>query len=119
MVRRRVTFLCVCTLALATLVFAQEKMADKTRKEGRWEGNVIRTNPDKSTLTVRDVNSNLERTVHYDSGTRWVSQEHGSKKINDIDSSQVRENDRVIVIGIWDNGVLYATLISRRLSHSY
>jgi hypothetical protein len=26
---------------------------------------------------------------------------------------------RVIAIGIWDKGVLYATLISKRLSHSY
>ena len=70
-------------------------------------------------MTVRSVASNLERTIHYDSGTRWVSQEHGSKKVNDIDPTQVKENDRVIAVGVWDRGALYATLISKRLSHSY
>jgi len=73
---------------------------------------------DKSTLTVRKVGSRDERTVHYDGATRWVSQEHGSKKVNDIDASQVEEGDRVIARGIWDKGMLYATLISKRLSHS-
>ena len=52
---------------------------------GRWEGNVIRSDPGRSTLTVRQVGSNIEKIVHYDGATRWVSQEHGSKKINDID----------------------------------
>jgi len=103
-------------------VFTQEAPAlqkmDKKAKEGRWEGNVIRSNPDKSTLTVREVGSSVEKTIHYDSATRWVSQEHGSKKVNKIDASQVKDNDRVIVRGIWDKGVLYATLISKRLSHS-
>jgi len=90
---------------------------DKMAKRGRWEGNVIRSNPDKSTLTVRKVGSNVEKTVHYDGATRRVSQEHGSKKVNDIDASQVKDGDRVIARGIWDKGVLYATLISKRLSH--
>jgi hypothetical protein len=111
MVRKLFTFLCASVLALMSTV-------GLAQKQGRWEGDVIRSNPDKSTLTVRDVNSKVERTVHYDGGTRWVSQEHGSKKVNEIDASQVKDNDRVIVQGIWDNGVLYATLISKRLSHS-
>jgi hypothetical protein len=99
--------------------FAQEKTQkpDKMAKQGRWEGKVIRSNPDKSILTVRKVGSNVEKTVHYDSATRWVSQEHGSKKVNDIDASQFKDNDRVIARGIWDKGILYATLISKRLSH--
>ncbi len=59
-----------------------------------------------------------EKTVQYDSSTKWVSQEHGSKKVNDIDASQVKDNDRVICKGTWDKeGVLHATLISKRLSH--
>jgi Domain of unknown function (DUF5666) len=97
---------------------AQEKM-DKG-KQARWEGNVVRSNKDKSTLTVRKVGSSLERTVEYDSSTRWVSQAHGSKKVNDIDASQVKDGDRVIVRGTWDKGggVLHATQISKRLSHS-
>ena len=120
MAQRRVSFLCVSMLAFltSTLLLAQEKKGDKMGTEGRWEGNVVRTNPEKSTLTVRDWNSNLERTIHYDAATRWVSQVHGSKKVNEIDASQVKDNDRVIARGIWDDGVLYATLISKRLSHS-
>jgi hypothetical protein len=107
----------VIVFSLIVAAPAQEKI-HKNASEGRWEGNVIRSDPEKSTLTVRNVDSNLERIVHYDSGTRWVSQKHGSKKFNDIDQSQVKDNDRVIAIGIWDRGVLYATLISKRLLHS-
>jgi hypothetical protein len=105
----------VIVLSLTAAATAQEKPRDN---EGRWEGNVVRNNPDKSTLIVRSKDSNIERTVHYDGGTRWVSQEHGSNKINEIDPTQVKENDRVIARGIWDRGALYATLISKRLSHS-
>jgi hypothetical protein len=104
----------VITLSLTAAAPAQEAHAN----EGRWEGNVVRNNPDKSTLIVRSKDSNIERTVHYDSGTKWVSQEHGSNKVSEIDPTQVKENDRVIARGIWDRGVLYATLISKRLSHS-
>jgi len=87
-------------------------------KDARWEGNVIRSSPEQSTLTVRNSGENAEMTVHYDSSTRWVSQEHGSKTINNIDSTRVKDGDRVIVRGTWDKGVLHATLISKRLSHS-
>ena len=101
---------------LATSAPAQEKM-EKAR-QARWEGNVVRSNPDKSTLTVRKVDSHAEMTVKYDSSTRWVSQEHGSKKVNDIDASQVTDGDRVIVKGTWDKDEIHATLISKRLSHT-
>src|SRR5207245_1478808 len=110
-------FVIVLSLTAAVEAPAQERIHKKAN-EGRWEGDVVRRNPDKSTLTVRKVGSNIEKTVHYDGATRWVSQEHGSKKVNDIDPTQVKDNDRVIARGIWDKGVLYATLISKRLSHS-
>jgi hypothetical protein len=110
----------VFAFPLSTVVFAQEAPAEKkAAKEARWEGVVVRSSPDKSTLTVRKVGSSTEMTVQYDSSTKWVSQEHGSKKVNDIDSSQVKDNDRVICKGTWEKkGVLHATLISKRLSHS-
>jgi len=91
---------------------------DKMAKKDRWEGVIIRSSPDKSTLTVRKVGSSVEKMVQYDSSTKWVSQEHGSKKVNDIDATQVKDGDRVICEGSWDkDGVLHATLISKRLSH--
>jgi hypothetical protein len=103
--------------SLSTAVFTQEAPEAKTAKEVRWEGNVIRSDPDQSTLTVRKVSSNAEITIHYDKSTRWVSQEHGSKKVNDIDPTQVKDGDRVIVKGNYEKHVLHATLISKRLSH--
>ena len=110
----------VIALSMSAALLAQEASAPRKmdKKEGRWEGLVVRSGADKSTLTVRKVGSSEERTVHYDGATRWVSQEHGSKKVNDIDRTQVKDGDRVIARGIWDKGVLYATLISKRLSHS-
>jgi hypothetical protein len=121
MAKNLFTVLCAAVIAfsLSTAVFAQEAPAQaKTGKERRWEGNVVRSSPDQSTLTVRKLGGTAEATIHYDSSTHWVSQEHGSKKVNDIDASQVKDGDRVIVRGIWDKGVLHATLISKRLSHS-
>jgi hypothetical protein len=111
--------MCVFAFPLSTVVFGQEASGKKkATKEMRWEGTVIRSNPDKSTLTVKKVGSSDERTVEYDSSTRWVSQEHGSKKVNDIDASQVKDGDRVICKGTWkEKAVLHATLFSKRLSH--
>jgi esterase/lipase superfamily enzyme len=111
-------FTSVLVLPLSTTVFAQDTMA-KSAKQDRWEGTIIRSSQDKSTLTVRKVGASDERTVQYDSSTRWVAQQHGSKKVDDIDVSQVKDGDRVICEGTWDKGgVLHATLISKRLSHS-
>ena len=108
-------FTSVLAFPLSTLVFAQDAPM-KAAKEARWAGTVIRSNPDKSTLTVRDSNS-VEMIVQYDSSTQWVSQEHGSKKVNDIDAKQVQDGDRVICRGAWEKkGVLHATLISKRLT---
>jgi biopolymer transport protein ExbD len=111
----------VLALPLSTAVFAQEAPAkEKAAKETRWEGTVVRSNPDKSTLTVRKAGStSAEMTIEYDSSTKWVSQFHGDKKVNDIDASQVKDGDVVICKGVSDKaGVLRATVISKRLSHS-
>jgi len=112
-------FTSVLALPLSTVILAPEAGAqDKAAKETRWDGVVVRSSPDKSTLTVRKRGGNAEMTVQYDSSTKWVSQEHGSKTVNDIDASQVKDNDRVICKGTYGkDGVLHATLISKRLSH--
>ena len=92
-------FTSVLAFPLSTTVFAQDTMA-KPAKQARWEGTIIRSSQDKSTLTVRKVGGSDERTVQYDSSTR-------------------KDGDRVICEGTWDkSGVLHATLISKRLSHS-
>ncbi len=126
MAKKLFTLLCGSVLAFPVLALlvqaapAQEQMEkmDKMAKQDRWEGTVIRSSPDKSTLTVRKPGSSEEKTVQYDSSTQWVSQAHGNKKVNDIDASQVKDGDRVICKGTLGNdGVLHATLISKRLSH--
>lgn len=113
-------FASVLVFGLSALVFAQEgsKPAEGTAvKQARWEGVVTRSNKDNSTLTVRSRDTNVEKTVRYDSSTQWTSQEHHSKKVNNIDASQVKDDDRVICLGTWDkDGALHASSISKRLT---
>jgi hypothetical protein len=122
MVRKLFTllFASVLVFGLSAPVFAQEgsKPAEGTVvKQDRWEGVVTRSNKDNSTLTVRSRDTNVEKTVRYDSSTQWTSQEHHSKKVNNIDASQVKDDDRVICLGTWDkDGALHASSISKRLT---
>lgn len=119
MVKKLLTLLFASVFAFPTAaLLVQSAAAQDLTKQDRWEGNVVRISPDKSTLTVRKLDANVEKTVAYDSSTKWESQYHGSKKVNDIDASQVKDRDRVICFGTWDkDGVLHAKLISKRLSH--
>jgi hypothetical protein len=111
-------FASVLACSLSMPVFAQDAPAKAmAAKAGRVEGKVVRSSKDQSTLTVRDK-SGFEKTVQYDSSTKWVSQAHGSKTVNDIDVSQVKDGDRVICRGTWDEkgSVLHATTINKRLT---
>jgi hypothetical protein len=119
MLKKQLTllFALVLTFPLAAAVFGQEAPAKS--KEARWEGRVERISKDQSSLTVRKSGGTVEMTCAYDGSTKWVSQYHGDKKVNDIDASQVKEGDFVICKGTSDKGgVIHATLISKRLSHS-
>jgi hypothetical protein len=108
----------VLIFPLAMAMVGQQ--APATPKQGRWEGKIIRSSKDDSTLTVGKAGSTTgERTVRYDSSTHWVSQYHGETKVNEINSSDVKDGDYVICTGTWEKpGTLHATLISKRLSHS-
>jgi hypothetical protein len=110
-------FALVLTFTVAVM-FGQQAAAQA--KEARWEGKIERSSKEHSTLTVRKVGTPAEeKTVAYDASTKWVSQYHADKKINDIDAGQVKDGDYVICKGTYDkDGVLHATLISKRLSHS-
>jgi hypothetical protein len=109
MLKKQLTLLFAMLLIypLVTAVFAQETPAKA--EQAKWEGKIVRSSKEDSTLTVRKIGSTEERTVQY----------HGDPKTNDIDVSQVKDGDRVICTGTWDKPrVLHATLISKRLSHS-
>jgi hypothetical protein len=121
MVKKQVSllFALVLTFPLAAVVFAHQAAAPAKAKESRFEGRVEMINKADSTLTLRKVGGNLQKTCAYDSSTKWVSQYHADKKVNDIDAGQVKEQDYVICKGTEEKaGVVHATLISKRLSHS-
>ena len=121
-------FTSLLAFSLSIAVFAQEAPKNeeakgtpaqgktgKAAKQARWEGIVVRSNKDESTLTVRKRSSVDQIIVHYDSSTQWTYQEHGSKNFVSIDPSQVKDNDRVICLGTYDKkGTFHATLISKR-----
>jgi hypothetical protein len=113
MVKQRITVLLTAMLVLLPPMLALAQTS------ARWEGIVSRSNKQKSTLTVRARNSTSfdEKVIHYDSSTRFTSQEHGDKKINDIDANQVKDGDRVICLGFYnEKGEFQAAAISKRLS---
>jgi hypothetical protein len=95
------------------------KFAQGAAKEARVEGRIVRSNKDKSTITVRIGGPSAEKTVHYDASTNWTSQFRGDKKVNTIDASEVKDGDYVICVGAEDDkGEFHAATISKRLSHS-
>lgn len=101
----------------ASLRAQESAPAKKAAKEVRWEGNVIRLKTDS--MDVRQVGGTTEKTIHFDSSTEWVSQYHGDKTVNKITASDVKEGDRVICVGKYnDKKEFLATTISKRLSHS-
>jgi hypothetical protein len=126
MLKKMLTLLCALVFSMSMLALAQDKKEgqdkpasmEKAAKKARWEGIVIRSDKDKSMLTVRQRGSNVEKSVMYDTSTEWTSQEHGSKKVNKIDAGDLKDSDRVICLGTWDkDGVLHATMISKRLTN--
>jgi len=117
--KKLLTLLFAIVVAIPLLTALYTQAAPAQDKQDRWEGTIIRSSTEKSTLTVREKGGTVEKAVQYDSSTKWVSQAHGSKTINDIDATQVKDGDYVICTGTYDkSGALHATLISKRLSHS-
>lgn len=107
-------FLFVLVFSLSAPGFAQEDA-----KKGRVEGKVVRSNKEKSTITVRVRDMDAEKTVQYDASTKWTSQYHGDKTVNTIEAGEVKDGDQVICLGSYgEKGVFHATMISKRLSHS-
>jgi hypothetical protein len=110
----------IFVFAVSAPIRAQESAAaTKPAKEVRWEGNVIRISTENSTMDVREVGGTAEKKIHFDSATSWNSQYHGDKTVNKITASDIKEGDRVICVGKYnDKKEFVATTISKRLSHS-
>jgi hypothetical protein len=107
-------FSLVIVLSVASPIFAQDSMA----KEARVEGRVVRSNKDKSTITVRTGETNAEKNVYYDASTKFTSAYHNDKTTNTIDADQIKDGDYVIALGSWnDKKEFHAASVSKRLSH--
>jgi len=110
MKRTRLVFAVVIVLLTCASLLAQG---------ARWEGIVARSNKQKSTLTVRARGSTSfdEKVIHYDSSTKFTSQGHGDKEMKEIDASQIRDGDRIICLGSYnEKGDFVAAFISKRPS---
>ena len=112
-------FASIFVFTVSTLVLAQESTTTKKpANEARWEGTVVRFSSDRSSFDVRQVSGDIQKTIYFDSATVWNSQYHGSKTVNKIDPSDVKEGDRVICLGTYnEKKEFHAKTISKRLSH--
>src|SRR5947209_273580 len=91
MLKKVAGLLFAVVLVFSASVPGWAKSADKN---DRVEGSVVRTS--QGTLTVRVRDTGTEKTVYYDDSTKWGSQYHGSKKVNAIQPSEVKDGDQVI-----------------------
>ena len=73
----------------------QEK-ATAAPKQSRWHGLIVRFDKDGSTMVVRK--GNVDRTIHFDSSTKWTS---GTKV---VDMSKFKEGSDVICLGTYPAG---------------
>lgn len=112
-------FASIFVFTVSTIVLAQEgTTTKKPANEARWEGTVVRFSSDRSSFDVRQVSGDIQKTIYFDSATVWNSQYHGSKTVNKIDPSDVKEGDRVICLGTYnEKNEFHAKTISKRLSH--
>ena len=108
------------TLAFMGVAFAgqttpasDKKEATADSKEVRWQGHIVRINKEKSSLSVRGGQKNMEsmeRQIFYDSSTEWTKQGKPAEQ------SEFKEGSFVIVLGHPDDkGVFHATRIDLRL----
>jgi len=108
---RKVLAILVAVVFAAVGLAAQEKGVGEKKekksaaaKEARWRGYIVRQDKDKSILTVKE--GNVERTVVYDSSTRWT------KGKETADPSEFKDGVRVTCHGKYDDkGRLIATRI--------
>ena len=61
--------------------------------EGRVSGTIARSNPEKSTLVIKEHRSNIERTVFYSPSTQWTL----DKKT--VDMKEFKDGSQVVCIG--------------------
>jgi len=109
---RLLVWLAVFGLAMPRTMAQENKEKEQKARaatEARWSGVIVRLNQDVSTVTVRK--QHIEKTIHFDSATKWTKGTHN------IDMSQFKEGDRVICLGKYDNKEFVASRIDLREPH--
>ncbi len=110
--KKVLVILLACAVGFTTVGLAAQDMPKKEKKaapmkEDRWSGIIIRSNKDASTLTVGK--GNIEKTVVWNSDTKWTE---GAKS---AEMSAFKDGSRVICMGHYDEkGRLVATRIDLR-----
>jgi hypothetical protein len=111
---KKVLVILLAALLGSSVIVAQETAGDtaakkekKAAKEMRWHGRIVRANKDNSTMDV--ARGNVEKTVIYDSSTRWT---HKGKE---ADQGEFKDGSDVVVLGSYDEkGRLMAHRIDLR-----
>ena len=106
-----VVLLALCVIPVLAITGTAQDQDTKAKmgsaKLARWHGVIIRTNKDDSTFTVR--RQNIDKTVQYDSSTKWT---HLNKP---AEMSEFKDGTDVICLGTYDEkGVLHASRIDLR-----
>jgi len=91
---------------------SDKKETTADTKETRWQGHIVRINKEKSSLSVRGGQKNMESMERqiFHSSTEWT------KQGKPADESEFKEGSFVIVLGHPDDkGVFHATRVDLRL----
>jgi acid phosphatase class B len=92
----------------------QKAPSEKTEKESKWQGKVLRVYEGESKLDIRGgekASASEVRVIAFDSSTKWTKlNKDGGKQ------SDVKDGSFIIVLGhVDDKGVMHATRIDLRL----
>ena len=115
----KVLLVVLITVLAAVTFAAQEKKAAATQdkkpkvtaaKQARWDGIIVRQSKTESTFTVRKRGGSLEKTIVFNSATKWT-------KLNKpAEMSLFKDGERIIAVGTLDDkGRIVATHIDLRL----
>jgi hypothetical protein len=111
-----VLFLAAAAVFGLTAVMAAGQAAAPEKAEARWDGRIVRINWDQSTLDAR--RGHITKAIHWDSNTKWTKTDKAGKVV-DIDPKEVKESDRVICLGSYnDKKEFWATRIDHRAGKS-
>jgi hypothetical protein len=85
------------------LVAGQDTTQEKASSAARWSGAIQRMDKDNLTLTVRKPDGRA-KTISYTTATKWTNKAGAA-----VDSTTLKQEDRVVCIGKYDGNKFVAT----------